>query len=127
VSLWRRLLLVLSHLVVFMLGFGLVATYSAQALAERPFVSSSKRLGIQLLALREQPTKNAAEDCLRAVDAAGPELGERTARIVKLRVLAMRARASKQPSDEAAAAGACRELGWPRCDAESIRSMGAAP
>jgi hypothetical protein len=124
---WRTLLLVLSHLVVFTVGFGLVATYTARAVAERPFLSGPKRLGIQLLALREQPTSNAVEACLRAVDAATPELGERTARVLKLRVLAMRAHASKQPGDEAAAAEACRGLGWPRCDTESIRSMGALP
>jgi len=122
----RQTLSAATHLVAVVIGFGVVAAYTAHVAAGRMWGTPQRGLGGALFALFDPPTRETTSRALALVPLAKPELGEPAASVITLRLLAVAARLSNDPADIARAADACRARRWPRCDRESILEMGAS-
>ena len=121
----RRLVLVVSHVLAALLGFGLIAMRAGSATAQRMFGNPSKRVGACVLGAVAKPTAQDMDQCSKLLAAGKASIGEPTASVLELRLFAARARAFGDSESLGHAQQSCLARHWPRCDPDSIRAMGA--
>jgi hypothetical protein len=120
----RSVLLIISHLCAVLVGFALIVGVQSRETARRMLGTPQRRLGAALLAL-EVPTPPGIAEVRSRLTEVASALGEPTASVLSLRILAVTAKLSGDDADVTRAMEACRARDWPKCDRESILAMAA--
>ncbi len=121
----RRVVVVASHVLALAAGFVALSAVAGREAASRSLGTAEKRLGGTLMALAETPSRETAAQGLSALAVSKAEVGEPTASVLELRILAAAARASRDEADLERATHACQARRWPKCDRTAIFAMGA--
>ena len=121
----RTWLLVASHLLVGVIGVFVVDAFAGREGVVRSLGSPQKRLGLHLMVLLDHATPKNISQTSSALAAAKSDLGDPTASVLELRILAVAAAASNRDADIARAIAACQARAWDKCERANSLAMGA--